>query len=303
MERGKVKNSRTNPLVSIITPTFNRAEFIEQAVNSVLGQTYSNFELLIVDDGSTDDTRKRLDNALEDPRVHYFYQSNQGQSVARNLALSRARGDLICFLDSDNYWPDNKLKNQIALLADNPDSDVVYGDTVTIDEYDREISRKNMKRYSGHIARYMIRDNCVSMNTAMARRSCFDELGAMSGTRRVADDYDLWLRFSARFRFLYIPEFWAYYRVMEDQISSDKTRRVDSNWRIINDFRREFPDAMSKRDFDSGFAAFHCRKARYLASKGAKREATREILEAMKLEPAGRAVWRSFAAVLLKRPI
>ena len=295
-----MKNSRTNPLVSIITPTFNRAEFIEQAVKSVLGQTYPNFELLIVDDGSTDDTRKRLDNVLEDPRVLYFYQPNQGQSVARNLALSHAKGELICFLDSDNYWPENKLENQIALLSDNPDVDVVYGDAVTIDEHGREVSRKNTKRYSGHIARHMIRDNCVSMNTAMARRSCFDQLGALSGTRRVADDYDLWLRFSARFRFLYMPEFLAYYRVMEDQISSDKTRRLDSNWRIINDFRREFPDAMSKRDFDSGFAAFHCRKARYMASQGSRREALVEILKAMKLEPAGRRVWRSLAAVLFK---
>lgn len=293
-------NSRTNPLVSIITPTFNRADYIEQAVNSVLGQTYSNFELFIVDDGSTDDTKQRLGNALEDPRVHYFYQPNQGQSIARNFALSHASGDLICFLDSDNYWPENKLENQVILLADNPDVDVVYGDTVTIDEHDREISRKNMKRYSGHIARYMIRDNCVSMNTAMARRNCFDQMGAMSGTRRVADDYDLWLRFSARFRFLYVPEFLAYYRVMEDQISSDKTRRMDSNWQIINDFRREFPNAMSKPEFDSGFAAFHCRKARYMASQGSRREALAEVLKALKLDPTGRGVWRSLAAVLFK---
>lgn len=292
--------SGDKPRVSVITPTFNRADFIEQAVNSVLSQSYPNFELLIVDDGSTDDTRKRLATALDDPRVHYFYQPNQGQSVARNLALSHASGDLICFLDSDNYWPENKLENQVIQLAERPEVDVAYGDIITVDEHGREISRKNMKRYSGYIAKYMIRDNCVSMNTAMARRSCFDQLGAMSGTRRVADDYDLWLRFSARFRFLYTPDFFAFYRVMRDQISSDKTRRFDSNWQIINEFRRDFPDAISKRDFDSGFAAFHCRKARYLASKGARKEATREILEALKLEPAARSVWRSLAAVLLK---
>lgn len=291
--------SDDKPLVSIITPTFNRADFIEQAVNSVLRQSYQNFELFIVDDGSTDDTRKRLANALEDHRVHYFYQPNQGQSVARNLALSHAKGDLICFLDSDNYWPENKLGNQVALFGERPDVDVVYGDAITIDEYGREISRKNMKRHSGNIARYMIRDNCVSMNTAMARRKCFDELGAMSGTRRVADDYDLWLRFSARFRFLYIPEFLAYYRVMEDQISSDKTKRLDSNWRIINHFREKFPDAMSKRDFDSGFAAFHCRKARYLASQGFRWKAFVEILRALRLEPAGPFVWRALFRVLV----
>lgn len=289
-----------NPLVSIITPTYNRADFIEQAVNSVLAQTYANFELLIVDDGSTDNTRNLLEPALADSRVRYFSQENQGQSIARNLALSKAKGDFVCFLDSDNYWPAEKLEQQVGLFREHPDCDVIYGDIIVIDEKDREVSRKNMTRYSGHIAKYMIRDNCVSMNTAMARRRCFDKLGAMSGTRRVADDYDLWLRFSARFRFFYVPEFFAYYRVMDDQISSDKTRRFDSNWQIINDFRREFPDAMSAQEFDSGFAAFHSRKARYLASQGFKSKALAEMAKALRLQPLRRASWRSLVAVLLK---
>ncbi|MDF0750462.1 glycosyltransferase [Marinobacter sp. 71-i] len=293
-------NTPANPLVSIVTPTYNRADFIEQAVNSVLAQTYANFELLIVDDGSTDNTRELLEPALADSRVRYFHQENQGQSVARNLAISEAKGDFVCFLDSDNYWPPEKLEKQVELFRQHSDYDVIYGDIIIIDETGKEVTRKNMSRYSGHIARYMIRDNCVSMNTAMAKRRCFDELGAMSGKRRVADDYDLWLRFSARFRFLYVPEFFAYYRVMDDQISSDKTRRFDSNWQIITDFRREFPDAMSEQDFDSGFAAFHSRKARYLASQGARSEAMTEMLKALRLRPLRRASWRSLAAVLLK---
>ncbi len=287
-------------LVSIIMPTYDRADFIGQGVNSVLAQTYTKFELLIVDDGSTDNTRDLLEPALADSRVRYFHQENQGQSVARNLALSKAKGSFVCFLDSDNYWPADKLEQQVELFRQHPEYDVIYGDVVVIDENNREVSRKNMKRYSGHIAKYMIRDNCVSMNTAMARRRCFDELGGMSGKRRVADDYELWLRFSARFPFLYVPEFLAYYRVMDDQISSDKTRRFDSNWQIITDFRREFPDAMSEKEFDSGFAAFHSRKARYLASQGSRSEALAEMAKALRLQPLRRASWRSLAAVLLK---
>ncbi len=288
------------PLVSIITPTFNRADFINKAVNSVLAQTYNNFEFLIVDDGSTDSTRELVQPALADPRLQYFHQENQGQSIARNLALSKARGDFVCFLDSDNYWPAEKLSTQIELFRKHPEYDVIYGDIIVVDENDREITRRNMRRYSGQIAKYMIRDNCVSMNTAMARRKCFEELGGMSGKRRVADDYELWLKFSAKYRCLYVPEFLAYYRVMDDQISSDKTRRFDSNWQIINDFRREFPDAMTEREFDSGFAAFHRRKARYLASQGARAEAFSEMASALRLRPLERASWRSLAAVLVK---
>lgn len=287
-------------LISIITPTFNRAEFIEQAVKSVLFQTHSNFELLIVDDGSTDDTRELLKPLLEDQRVRYFYQENQGQSVARNLALAEARGDFVCFLDSDNYWPADKLERQLELFWQHPENDVIYGDVIEVNEKGQEITRKNMRRFSGHIAKHMIRDNCVSMNTAMARRQCFEELGGMSGKRRVADDYELWLRFSARFRFLYVPGYFAYYRVMDDQISSDKTRRFDSNWQIINDFKLEFPDAMSETEFASGFAAFHRRKARYLASQNMKLAAVSEMAKAMRLRPLERSSWRSLGAVLLK---
>lgn len=237
---------------------------------------------------------------LDDPRIRYFHQENQGQSVARNLALEVASGDFVCFLDSDNYWPAEKLAQQIELFRHHPDCDVIYGDIIAIDENGREITRENMRRYSGHIAKHMIRDNCVSMNTAMARRSCFDRLGGISGKRRVADDYDLWLRFSAKYRFLYVPEFLAYYRVMDDQISSDKTRRLDSNWQIITDFRRDFPDAMSEQEFDAGFAFFHSRRARYLASQCARREALLEMLKAFRLQPLRPALWRSLVAVLLR---
>ena len=209
------------PKVSIITPTWNRADLISEAVESVLAQTWANWELLIVDDGSTDNTREVLAPYLEDPRIHYFYQENQGQSVARNLALKHAKGAYISFLDSDNRLVPEKLEWALEALASNPDVDIVYGDIITIDEQGNEISRENMRRYSGRIAKYLIVDNCVSMNTAVVRRKCFDEMGGFNTERRVADDFELWLRFSARYSFLYIPKFMAFYRVMDNQISSD----------------------------------------------------------------------------------
>jgi len=290
-----------NPLVTIITPTYNRAAFLPQAIDGVLAQTYENFELIIVDDGSTDNSPEILSEyQSKDERIRVYRQENQGQSIARNKAITEARGEFICFLDSDNYWAPDKLEQQLNLFETNPSVDVIYGDIVTVDENSIELSRKNMKRYSGNISRWMLRDNCVSMNTAMARRRCFDEMGGMSGQRRVADDYDLWLRFSARYRFLYVPEYWAYYRVMEDQISSDKTARFESNEAIIRDFRRKFPDALTDKEFDVGFAVFYVRKARYLASTGRKREAFGELFKALSYRPLEKVVWRGAAAIVLK---
>ena len=289
------------PLVSVITPTYNRADFIGQAVQSALDQTYGHFEHLIVDDGSTDHTREVLAPFLEDERVQYFQQENQGQSVARNLALKHAKGEFICFLDSDNAWLPEKLATQLAVFSESPEVDVVYGDNITINESGGELSRENMRRYSGSIAFQMLKDNCVSMNTAMARRRCFDDMGGMSGKRRVADDYDLWLRFSARYQFRYLPEYFAYYRVMEDQISSDKRARFDSNEAIIRDFRERFPDALPTKHFDEAFAFFYTRKARYLATTRERLEALKTLGRAFRYQPLSLPPWRSLAAILLKR--
>ncbi len=290
-----------NPRISVITPTYNRAGFIAEAVQSVLDQSMGDFEHLIVDDGSTDDTRMVLEPFLEDPRVHYFYQDNQGQSVARNKALSCAKGEMVCFLDSDNVWLPGKLESQIRAMEENPDTDVIYGDTIIIDENGNELSRKNMKRYSGHIAAQMLKDNCVSMNTTMTRRHCFEEMGGMSGKRRVADDYDLWLRFSSKYRFLYIPEFFVKYRVMSDQISSDKRRRFDTNEQIIHDFLKMYPDAVTNRQAREGLSVFYSRKARYYASAGDRLTAFGSISRAIFYQPFGRIAWRGLFRVLLPK--
>ena len=290
-----------SPVISVITPTYNRADFLPEAVRSVLDQTFQDFELLIVDDGSTDKTPETLEPFLKDQRVRYEFQPNQGQSVARNRALEKARGQFICFLDSDNAWLPDKLEHQLAAFNQHPEVDVVYGDIVTIDEQGHELSRKNMRRYSGHIAAHMLKDNCVSMNTAMARRVCFDEMGGMSGKRRVADDYDLWLRFSAKYRFLYLPEIFAKYRVMADQISTDKRRRFDTNEQIILDFLRDFPEAVTEREARGGLAAFYSRKARHYACIGDRGTAWRSIVRAIRYGPMNDIVWRAFFRVIYPR--
>lgn len=286
-------------LISIITPTYNREAFLPAAIESVLAQSYKEFELIIVDDGSTDNSRELINAyADKDPRVKYLYQENQRQSVARNYALSIAKGDFICFLDSDNYWPHDKLEKSLKAFEQHPEADIVYGDCITIDEQGNELHRNNMRRYSGNIAALLLKDNFVSMNTTMTRRRCFNEMGGMSGKRRVADDYDLWLKFSARYRFQYIPEFLAYYRVMENQISSNKKLRFETNEKIILDFLAAFPDAVSEYEKKAGLTAFYTRKARHYAASD-KKEAYKAIRIALGINPFSLGVWRSFAKIVV----
>lgn len=289
------------PLISIITPTYNREDYIAQAIESVLVQSYPHFEMIIVDDGSTDDTKNLLRRFQGDSRIRYSYQKNQGQSVARNKGLSVAQGDYICFLDSDNYWFSNKLEKSLKAFSENPKIDIVYGDIVTVDEQGNELTRDNMRRYSGEITRYLLRDNCVSMNTAMVRQRCFGELGGLDTSCKVADDYEMWLRFSAKYTYLYLHEYLAYYRVMRNQISSNKDKRFLYNEKILRNFQQRFPQAVSPEVFQEGWCYFFTRKGRYHAQVGQFGLATKNYLKALQCQPLSKVPWRAIAKLMLLR--
>lgn len=111
-------------MVSVIIPTYNRANKIRKSIDSVLGQTYTDFELLIIDDGSSDDT-KTVVESIPDPRVKYFYQENSGACAARNNGISKAQGEYIAFQDSDDEWFPEKLQKQVAVLDSHPEADIV----------------------------------------------------------------------------------------------------------------------------------------------------------------------------------
>jgi len=256
------------PLVSIITPTFNRADFLPEAIESVLSQDYGNFEFLIIDDGSTDNSKEVIENYMGSGKIRYFYQENSGQSVARNKGIAEAKGEFICFLDSDNRWLPEKLSASIEAFESNPGVDIVYGDVILIDEAGKEFSRKNMKRYSGQITKELLQDNCVSMNTTMTRTEKIREVGGFSRHVKVADDYDLWLRLSAICAYLYVPKLMADYRVMINQISSDKTRRFASNEEIILRFLRDNPNILNEKEQKDAVNFFYIRAARYFSESG-----------------------------------
>jgi glycosyltransferase involved in cell wall biosynthesis len=289
------------PKISVVTPTFNRSSFLKKAIESVLAQTFKDFELVIVDDGSTDNTQEEIECYRVDSRVNYLYQANRGQSHARNLALEQATGDFIAFLDSDDSWSLDKLDKQLAVFQKNPEVDIVHGDEAIIDEHGAVITLNNMKRHSGLITPQLLADNSVSITTALVRRRCFDEMGGFDTTVGVADDYELWLRFSARYRFHYEPGIVASYRVMADQISSDKRRRFAANEQIIREFLVQHGEVLSAGERRWGLARFYCRKARYFASAGELGTAAGAIGMAFRNAPLDSVVWRALYRVMVPR--
>lgn len=291
--------SEAQSKVSIIMPTYNRVDYIGEAIDSALNQTWQNLELILVDDGSTDSTKEFLEKYKDDARLRYFYQDNQGQSVARNKAIKEAKGDFIAFLDSDNIWYLDKLEKQMKIVAANLDCDIFIGDGITIDEKGSKVECSQMKRYSGHVTGRLIKDNFVSMNTTLTKKYCFDCLGGLDESVKVGDDYELWLRFSTRYKFHYTADNYIKYRVMPNQISSDKERRFMSNETVLNNFFVKFPDAVKQSEKNRGLSFFFVRRARYEVSKKLYMRALKSLTIAVKHDLFWMGPWRVVVLMLL----
>ncbi len=184
--------------VSVVIPTYNRKHLIDRAIRSVLAQTHSADEILVIDDGSTDGTSDMIASTF--PQVNLVRQLNQGVSSARNAGIARASGDWLAFLDSDDEWLPDKLKNQVELLSQDG-SKIVHTDEIWIRDGTRVNPGKKHRKPSGWIFSNCLVLCCVSPSSIMISRSVFDELGNFDESLPVCEDYDLWLRMSTRYPF------------------------------------------------------------------------------------------------------
>ena len=260
--------STNSNLVSVIIATYNRRDFIVDAIESVIAQSYKDWELIIIDDGSTDDTKDIIEKHLESEKISYYYQNNQKQASALNTGLKYAHGDWIAFLDSDNKWLSDRLELGINCILSNPDMGLIYGDIYTINEAGVRVSEKNMKRYTGNVTARLLFDNFISFNTTLIRKDILEKIGGFNADLDRAPDYDCWLRASTITKFLYISEYLAEYRVMDNQISSDKTSRFDNNEKTLKRFLYNYPNAVTMMEKKKGLSAFYLRKAYYLKANG-----------------------------------
>ena len=188
------------PLVSVVLPTFNRESHLRQAITSVLEQTYTNWELVIVDDGSTDGTRSYL-AGIRSPRIRVLELEHSGLPArVRNAGLRVARGTYVAFLDSDDYWHPSKLAVQVADLAARPGCGWSYTYTTLVDDRGAEIPHPRQARWqpcAGWILEDLIAVRAwVATPAVLAKRSVLEEVGGFEESLRFYEDYDLWLRLS-----------------------------------------------------------------------------------------------------------
>ena len=195
-----------SPRVSVVIPTYNYGKYISEAVESVLAQTYTDIEIIVVDDGSTDQTPQILDKYTG--AIRCIRQQNLGASEARNRGIRESTGDVIAFLDADDKWISNKLALQIAAMDENPQVGLVYTNSFVLDE--RGDLKERIRRYpriarSGYVFPYLLCGNFISTPCVMVRRICFEHLGLFQDRwRHNCQDYDMWLRIATVYPFLYL---------------------------------------------------------------------------------------------------
>ncbi len=199
-------NKNTRPDITIITPTYNRASFLKRAISSVLNQTFTNFEMIIVDDCSKDNTEQVV-KSIDDNRIKYIkLESNRGPAGARNIGIDAAKGLYISLLDSDDEYLPNKLELQINKVRELPkEVGVVYCGYLIVYEPDT-IHGQVQPKLKGDLFETLLMHNCIGSPTALIRKECFDTCGLFDDSLPSYDDWDMWIRISDKFKFDYVDE-------------------------------------------------------------------------------------------------
>ncbi len=204
---------KSNPLVTIITPSYNQAPYLEETINSVLGQTYPNIEYLIMDGGSTDgsvEIIKRYQKKL----AHWVSEKDRGQTDAINKGFALAQGEILAWLNSDDTLLPNAVEEAVQFLREHEDVGLVYGDAHYIDEIGRVIgqfpaAQTDLKRLQrGYVH--------IPQQASFFRKSIWDQVGPLDPEFFFAMDYDLWVRIARRAEIRYLPRVWANFRLHRD---------------------------------------------------------------------------------------
>jgi glycosyltransferase involved in cell wall biosynthesis len=221
------------PLISVVIPVYNGEKTIRETLESVLNQTFQDFEIIVINDGSSDATLKIV-SSLKAPGLKVFSYPNVGQSASRNRGFSHSTGEFIAFLDADDLWTPNKLEAQLKALQDNPQAAVAYSWSDFIDESGQFLRAASRSSVSGDVyAKLLLTDFLDNCSNPLIRRQALIEVGGFDESFRPADDWDMWLRLAARYHFVVVPAPQILYRLSANSESSNLLRMESASVRVI----------------------------------------------------------------------
>jgi glycosyltransferase involved in cell wall biosynthesis len=289
-----------NAAVSVVIATYNYARYLRAAVDSALRQTFPSFEVVIVDDGSTDATPRVVQPLLADPRVTYHRIDHAGVAAAKNAGVYLSHAPLVAFLDADDVWMPTKLARQATLFRADPDLGVAYTRRWLIDERGRRLEYEQPQLYRGRVLNQLFRTNFVCFSSAMVRREALDEAGPFDEELTLAVDYDLWLRVALRYRFDYIDEPLVEYRTGHANLSTRSEERLATALRVMH----RFLDELGGRDAMDP-SAIRTAEAETCYHIGLSRRSTSRLaafpwyVRALALAPAYGPAWRGLMSLPL----
>lgn len=291
------------PKVSVIIPTFNRAALVQEAIASVLAQTYTDFECIVVDDGSTDQTKAALQPLFASARIQYVYQPNTGLSAARNHGLRLARGAYISFLDDDDLYEPTKLALQVEYLDAHPDAMLVHCWFTKFNEHNPDLGLRKPDWFQGWLYPAILSYWRMLMATPclMFRREVFDTVGVFDVSLRYAEDFDMWRRIARKYAFHRVPESLVRIRQQATSMSSHKAGSA-AHFRTVLDKAFADDPQLSPRLRSNALAAMYTSVAQNLLGEGSPadiRAARQHLRTALCLRPLAPAAWLTLAASLL----
>jgi glycosyltransferase involved in cell wall biosynthesis len=295
MENYTPQSNKRKQLVSVIIATYNMANYVVESIESILNQSWDNVQVIVVNDGSTDNTEDVLQQYATNERVILVYQDNQGQTVAKNRGLQEAAGEFIGFCDADDLWRPEKLAVQIPHFTDNPGLGVVYGNFDCIDGDGLPTETPHRPGLSGKITGPLLADNFVHFPTTLTRKSVIEEFSGFDESLSMAIDYDLWLRISTKYDFLYLDEVFVDYRIWAGQMSHNTGKRFLNAIAMTNNFISTYSDCLTSYDINNAWAHTYTSRAMWHFQENRVGKGFSDIFRALKHKPWDK---RTFATLL-----
>lgn len=278
------------PSISVIIPAYNSEKTIRETIESVLQQTFSDFELIVIDDGSQDSTLEII-SSMQDSRMKVFSYPNAGGAVSRNRGFSYSSGEFIAFLDSDDLWTPDKLESQLKALQENPQAAVAYSWMDCIDESGKFFRPGSHRTETGDIfAKLFLIPFVESGSNPLIRRQAFIEVGGFDESLSASQDYDLYLRLAAQYHFVAVPSTQVFYRLSSNSMTTNLRRHEVTSLlvreRAFNQAPKSLPQSLKNHSIANFYKDFTYRVLDMPPNPQRGLEALRLLWNATRYDPA-----------------
>ena len=272
------------PTVSVIIHTYNNEKFIAETVESVLNQTYKDYAVIVVDDGSVDGTRDALIPYMQ--KIRYHYKENGGIASAKNAGISLSETEFVAFLDHDDLWVPDKLMLQMECFIENPQAGLVYTKYTSF-KNGKELRTKPEKGYSGWIFKELLSKSFIQTSTVVVKRECLDAVGPYDETFFLGDEYDMFLRIARKFQCGFVDKGLTRYRVHDTNASNNDFLFDNENLGVYKKIYNNFTDldGVEKKILRKRIARYSMKVAEGLYSQGKLEESKEYQKEANSFLP------------------